>query len=178
MEMFEAIMARKSVRNYQDKQVEKDKLEKIVDAGNRAPNAGPFRLTVITDKTYLKAINDDALAAMRNSGNDFLMSRAAIPGYQPLYGAPALILVSAPAGGYGIHNVAAAAAVMTIAAAGLGLGSCYVVTPTLALDGRNELSKRLALPEGYVPGCGVLVGYAGADSLGVQREAAGNVNWI
>lgn len=178
METMSALKARKSVRNFQDKPVEKAKITAIIEAGNHAPNAGPFQITVILDQACLKAINDSTLAAMKNSGNDFLISRANLPGYQPLYGAPALILLSAPAGAFAQQNVACAATLMTVASADLGLGSCYVISPTLALDGKNDLSGKLSLPKGFVPACGVLVGYAGEDTLGVAHEKTNNVNVV
>ncbi len=41
MDISEAIARRKSIRAYLDKPVPADDLEKIVDAGRWAPNAGP-----------------------------------------------------------------------------------------------------------------------------------------
>ena len=40
MELLELIKTRRSIRKYLDKRVEKDKLEKIVEAGIYAPNPG------------------------------------------------------------------------------------------------------------------------------------------
>lgn len=178
MDTLKALEARKSVRGYQDRLVERDKLERVAAAANQAPNAGPFQVTVIRDKDYLKQINDNTLAAMKSSGNDFLMSRANLPGYQPLYGTPALALISTPAGPYSQMNAACTATAMTLAAVALGLGSCYVVSPTLALDGKNELSAKLGLPEGFSPACGVLLGYAGEEAYPTHRKAAENINYV
>lgn len=178
MDAFKALESRKSVRGYQERAVEQEKLERIAAAANQAPNAGPIQVTVIRDKEYLKQINDVALTAMKNSGNDFLMSRANLPGYQPLYGAPVLVLVSAPDGPYSQANASCAATAMTIAAVDLGLGSCYVVTPTLALDGKNDLSSKLSLPEGFKPICGVLLGYAGSEGAPGHREKTSNINFV
>jgi nitroreductase len=178
METLKALALRKSVRSYKNQPVEQQKLDGILKAGNHAPNAGPFLITVIQNPDYLREINDAALTGMKNSGNEFLMQRAALPGYQPLYGAPYLILLSAPAEGYGMANTSCAATNMTIAAADLGLGSCYVITPTLALDGKNTLSRKLNLPEGFVPMCGVLLGYAGDEGFPAERPAADNITYI
>lgn len=178
METMKALLERKSVRGYLDREVEKEKLSAVVEAGRRAPNAGPIHLTVVRDGAFLREIDAAALEALKNSGNDFLVSRANLPGYHPLYGAPVLVLLSAPKEGYGQVNTACAAAVMTVAAADQGLGSCYVVSPILALDGKNALSKRLALPEGYVPMCGVILGYPGEDKFSHPRELADNVTYM
>lgn len=43
MDTFDAIKKRISVREYSDRPVEKEKLEKIADAGRRAPTARGVR---------------------------------------------------------------------------------------------------------------------------------------
>jgi nitroreductase len=126
----------------------------------------------------LQQINGTALAAMKNSGNEFLMSRANLPGYQPLHGAPALALVFAPDGLISQANTACAATAMIFAAVDVGLGSCCVVSPTLALDGGNALSARLHLPGGFKPVCGVLLGYAGKERFPAHGEKADNINFV
>jgi nitroreductase len=89
-----------------------------------------------------------------------------------------LALVSAPDGLYSQANAACAATAMTLAAVDLGLGSCYVVTPTLALDGQNELSAKLSLPDGFKPICGVLLGYAGEEGYPAHREKTTNISFV
>jgi nitroreductase len=39
MDVFEAIQERRSIRSYQDKPVEREKLERILEAGRLAPSA-------------------------------------------------------------------------------------------------------------------------------------------
>ena len=97
MDISEAIRKRISVRAYLDKPVSDEDLEKIIEAGRWAPNAGPFRISVIRNTALQKEINDRTFDFMQNSGIEFLVQRSSLPGYQPLYGAPVLILFSAPA---------------------------------------------------------------------------------
>lgn len=106
------------------------------------------------------------------------MKRAAIPAYSPLYDAPVLLMLSSQPDLYAQANAACAATCMTIAATGLGLGSCYVTTPTLALDGENDLSKRAGITEGNVPICGVLLGYAGEESFPPTERMEIPVNYV
>ncbi|MDR1535561.1 MAG: nitroreductase family protein [Planctomycetota bacterium] len=179
METLAALAKRKSVRDYQNRGVEKEKLAAVIAAGRQAPKAGPVQFTVVREAECLKRLNDATLAAMKNSGNEFLVGRASLPGYQPLYGAPVLILVSAPSGPYARDAAAGAVVAMTIAATDLGLGSCYVVSPVLGLAGEPGLTERLALPEGFAPLCGVLLGYPGGDRFSTPAaEAAENVNFV
>ena len=52
MEVFEAIRTRRSIRSYEEKPVEEEKIRKILKAARLAPSAGnrqPWRFIVITD---------------------------------------------------------------------------------------------------------------------------------
>ncbi|MDR3296584.1 MAG: nitroreductase family protein [Clostridiales Family XIII bacterium] len=178
METLQAIEARKSVRSYSPKAIDPAVLGKVAATANRAPNAGPFQITVVKNKALLDKIDETTLTAMKNSGNDFLVGRASLEGYHPLYGAPVLLLLSAVPEGYATVNAAAAATAVTIAATDQGLGSCYVISPLMAFDGKNELSQQLNLPAGYQPLAGVLLGYADGEKFFTERATPDNVNYV
>jgi nitroreductase len=166
-DFFSVIKARKSVRSYLPTPVEKDKLTKIAEAAYEAPSAGPLSIRIVTNAALITEINDKALATMKASGNEFLVSRASIPGYQPLYAAPAVIVIAGPASNaFGPVNAAAAATAAAFAATALGLGSVYAVTPTLAINAEPDLAKRVGLPEGATSYVGLLVGYEGPPGVG------------
>lgn len=181
MEFDEVIKKRKSVRSYLDEEINDDDLKKIAKSGQIAPKAGEFQITIIKNKNIVKEINDLALNAMKNSGNEFLEERAAIPGYQPLYGAPVLILLSAPdENEYGGLTSSCAAENMILTATNLGLGSCYMITPTLAfLVKSEELSKKLNLPKGFKVLCGIAIGKEGpSEDMNPELEKIDNVNFV
>ncbi len=176
METLKAVAARRSVRKYLDKAVEDAKLEALVEAANSGAVAGPFQITVLLNRELLAELDRKTLTAMQESGIEFLQNIAAQPGYRPLFGVPLLLVFSAPeANPYGGANCAIAAATATIAAVDLGLGSCYVVTPTLALAKDADLCARIGLPEGFKAACCVTVGYADAQET-APRQPRQNVN--
>ena len=183
MNVSEEIAKRKSVRAYENKPIPANVLKRIVEAGQWAPNAGPFQISVIQNSELRQRINDRALDAMVHSGNEFAQQRASLPGYQPIYGAPVLILLSAPADApHSTANTALAAENMLLEATGLGLGSCYLMSPTRALNGESnqDLARKAGVPEGYTVQCAVIVGYTAAEnkfSLG-DRSKRGNVNYV
>jgi FMN reductase [NAD(P)H] len=183
MNTTEAITKRKSVRAYTDKPVPADDLAKIIEAGRWAPNAGPFQISVVSNAGLRQKVNDRTREAMVHSGNEFLQQRAALPGYQPIYGAPVLILLSGPADApYSAVNAALAAENMLLEATGLGLGSCYIITPTLALNAESgrDLVRDAGVPDGYAVQCAVLVGYAAAENkfTAAERAKKGTVNYV
>lgn len=179
MDTIKAIETRSSARSYADKPLAEKEVDTLVNAAQNAPKAGEFHITVITSPELLKEINDKALKAMQLSGNDFLVSRAALPGYMPLYGAPLLLLFSAPKeSAYGIATCACAATAAVIAASGLELGSCYVVTPTLALTTDPELNARLQLPVSFQGVCGILAGYKDGEKYATPKHPLDNVTYF
>jgi FMN reductase [NAD(P)H] len=183
MNVTEAILTRISVRAYLDASVPSDILGKIIEAARCAPNAGPFQISVIRSAELRQKINDRTLDAMLHSGNEFLQQRAALPGYQPLYGAPVLFLLSGPADApYSAVNTALAAENMLLMATSLGWGSCSLVSPTLAFNGPNNLDlvQEAGIPDGYKLQCAAVVGYAADENrftLG-ERKRQGSVHYV
>lgn len=183
MDISEVVAKRKCVRAYLDEQVLADDLAKIIEAGRWAPNAGAFQISVIRNAELRQSINDRTHYAMVNFGTEFQQQRAALPGYQPLYSAPVLILLSGPPEApYTAFNVAVAAENMLLEATGLGLGSCFLRSPALALNGGENrgLAQEAGIPEGYEFQCAVIVGYAAAENkftLG-ERTRKGEVNYL
>ncbi len=183
MSISDTIKKRTSIRAYLDKPVSVEDMEKIIEAGRWAPNAGPFQISVIRNAELRKKINDRAHKAMLNSGIEFLVQRASLPGYQPLYSAPVLILLSGPANApFGAINASLAAENMILEATGLGLGTCLLLSPTPVLNDADkpDLARAAGVPEGYTVHCTMIVGYAAAEnkfSRG-ERTLKGAVNFV
>lgn len=59
MELTDAIMKRRSIRRWDPRPVEKEKIEKVLEAGRRAPSWGntqPWRFIVVQDKARIEEI--------------------------------------------------------------------------------------------------------------------------
>lgn len=165
MDAIEALMARRSIRSYTDEKPTAEQLETITAAMNNAPSARACFITVVTDAAVLAAM-DEAVYTEMLSQEGFGKQRASIPGYRPLYGAPAVIVISAPDGlALGGVNAACACTAGAVAATALGLGSCFVMGPGAAARLIPDLKETLKVPEGYTPFCGLLVGYANDPEL-------------
>jgi FMN reductase [NAD(P)H] len=183
MTVEEAIVQRKSIRAYLDKGVAADDLAKIVNAGQWAPNAGPFNMSVIRNADLLQRINDLTSQAMLASGSDFLIERASLPGYQPLYSAPVLIILSGPADApYTALNVATAAENMLLQATELGLGSCFLRSPAFALNAEENraVAREAGILEGCVMQCAIVVGHTADENTfrRGERVARGAVHYV
>jgi nitroreductase len=130
METFDALAKRASARDYMDQPVPKDMLEKLVDAGRRAPSARavePWEFVVITERAML-----DKLAGIISTGV-FLKQ------------ATACIVVFCKETKYYLEDGSAATENILLAATDLGLGTCWI-----AGDKKEycaEVSKLLGAPD-------------------------------
>jgi len=112
MDALEAIKKRRSIRRYKHKSIPKEILERIVDAGRFAPTARgvePWEFIVVTDKSVLKKIGDIT------AENGRFISEAG-----------ACIAVFCNDTKYYLEDGCAACENILIAAASLGIASCWV----------------------------------------------------
>lgn len=113
MELFEAIAKRRSIRAYKKAPVPEESLEKVLEAARIAPSAGnrqEYRFVVVKDESTRKAL----VPACNN---------------QAFVGEASVVIVGCatnPARRYSPVDVAIALDHMTLAAASLGLGTCWI----------------------------------------------------
>lgn len=167
MNTFEAINARKSVRTYQSKPVEVEKIKAIVEAGNMAagtPMAGKVYFNVISNPELLQQMASGTKAVMQKSGVEMLVKLSSNPDYNPIYNAPVAVVVSTdPASdpntqAMSTANAACAGENMLIAATELGLGSCYLMSPTMAFN-IPQIREAAKLSESVQPVALIVFGY-------------------
>lgn len=138
MEAIEAILTRRSTRNYQPDAVEPDKLDTILDAARQAPSGGNNQTNhflVIRNKEVLQTLielTQTAFSEMEATENTYASLKHSIAaskkgGYVFCYNAPLLIVV-ANQKDYGNNMADCACAIenMMIAANALDLGSCWI----------------------------------------------------
>jgi nitroreductase len=142
MDFFEVVKNRKSVREYSDKAVAKDLIEKIIDAGRLAAtarNEQPWEFVVTSDKKILKKICDMC------------------PNGPFIKDASHLIAVFSKDTKYYIEDCSAATQNMLLAIEALGLGGCWV-----AGDKKHyaeDTRKIFNAPDGYKLVSMITIGY-------------------
>ncbi len=138
MQLFEAIFSRRSTRRYRQIPVEREKLEKVVEAGRFAPSGGNNQschfLVVQNPETIrrLAALVQEAFARMEIREGMYKSLKNSIEkskrgDYVFCYDAPVLIIV-ANQRDYGNAMADSACAIenMMLAANDLDLGSCWI----------------------------------------------------
>lgn len=123
MEVFEAIITRRSIRKYHDKPVEWDKIVTILEAGKFAPTAGNlqnFKFVATKDEEIRKQIADACLQqTWMTSAPVHILVFSEPEKIKRFYGVRGERL-------YDIQGCAAAIQNMLLTAHSLGLGSCWV----------------------------------------------------
>ena len=147
MDALEAIHTRRSIRQYQDKAVPEELVEKLLAAAMsaRARNAQPWQFVVITDRKILREIPK-------------IQPNAPMAGHAPLgiLICGDLRLELSP--GYWVVDCAAAAQNMLLAAHALGLGAVWTgVYPRE--DRMAGLKQLVGLPEQVLAHSLIILGY-------------------
>jgi len=166
--VLDNILARTSIRSYQDRPVEQVKIEKLLRAGMAAPSAvdkRPWHFIVVTDKQVLNGLAQ----ANPNAG---MAARA--PLAIVVCGDKTKALTRVP--DYWVQDVAAATENILIAAQGMGLGAVW--TGTYPVTERVEkVAAVLNLPEHIIPFCTIVIGYPERYQAPKDKWDEGNISY-
>lgn len=174
--LLDLIKSRRSIRKYQNQQINRSDLEKIIEAGLYAPNAGGGQ------RTKIVAIHNQSICETIGKLNLAGFSRKNLAGShvsseQPsiiddptiksgFYGAPTVCVIFAPKRFlYSIPDAYCCAENMVLAATELGLASCIVARGEETFDceiGENFL-KEWRIPDTYIARCFVILGYCAGE---------------
>ena len=170
MDLMAAILNRKSIRSYQGKQVPEDALNKILEAGRRAPswtNSQTWRFIIVRDNATKEKLAQTALSA----GNR---------GFEALKQAPVALVVCAELNKSGcrdgkpltnkegywyMFDAGITMQNMVLAAWAEGLGTCY-----LGGFDADAVDKILGIPDGYAIVAMTPLGYPAEEPAAKPRK--------
>lgn len=156
--------SRQSDRKYSDKAVEKEKIERIIEAGRMAPsacNAQPWKFIVVDDHKLLEQLSDSASAKLLGM-NGFVNQaplQIVVVREQPNF--------SSKIGGtikdkdYSLIDIGIACQTMCLQAEAEGLGSCMI-----GWFDEDRVKKLLNIPKSKRVELLITIGY----SLSTKRE--------
>lgn len=157
-EVIKTIMQRRSVRQYQDKQVEHAKLELIAKCGVNAPNGmnkQPWEVRIIENKEWI-----DGITAEFVKKNKEMASRD--KNFKNMFrNAPNVIVIATPKG-QGQIDAGLMGENMIIAAQSMGLGTCCLGGPVQFVkndESAKPYLEKLNLPDGYEIAYMIAIGY-------------------
>ena len=158
-EVLKTIGNRYTCRDYNDLKVEEEKIEAIVLAALQSPsgmNKQPWKIVVIDHKALIDEMSDYAMEELKNKEDQSTYLRMMERGGTLFYNAPLMFVVAIEEGktldcGIVVEN-------MALAASSLGLGNCICGMARMPLSYAKYHDQ--IIPEGYVFGTSLLVGYS------------------
>lgn len=189
--LMDLIKARHSIRKYTDRQISREDMEKILEAGNFAPNAGGGQRSMmvgIRNKELTTRIGIMNLAKFDRSK----LAGAYVSKEQPsviddstmkngFYGAPSVVAIFGQ--NHFLFREADAfccAENMILQATELGLASCIISrgAETFISPEGQELLKEWEIPENYSAICFVILGYLDGEQPHTKPRKSGRVKII
>jgi len=149
--MIELLRARRSIREYEDRAIEPEKVELLKEAALRSPssrNIDPWEFVLVDDRALLKKMSH-----CKPHGVDFL-ARALLG---------IVICADSRASDVWIEDCSIAAILVQMTAQSIGLGSCWIQVRNRMYDGvmssEQYIQTLLAVPEHMKVECIIAVGY-------------------
>lgn len=167
MTILDQIMARRSIRQYQQRPVEKEKLDILLQAAMAAPSAmniKPWEFVVVTDPLKMEEFR----SALR-FGKHNAPAAIAVCGNISFFKHPM-------ASRFWVQDCSAATQNILLAAVGLGLGTVWLGVHPIHNYGK-QVSKILNLPDHVKPLNVIYVGYPAEEKPARTQYDPGRVHW-
>ena len=115
MSLLDVILGRRSIRRYENKEIPKDVLDKIIEAGRQSPSAAnrqPYRFVIVTDSEIKKELSKELFSRFLKNSPLIIVGCA---------NTKALLT-----GKWATVDTTIALENMVLAAWSLGIGSCWI----------------------------------------------------
>lgn len=168
MDFKELTRNRRSIRNYQNKEVPMEVLEEIIKDSILAPSAGneqPWKFIIISSRNMINRISSECkknfLKRIANNPANYakkyekMLSKDA---FNIFYHAPAIVLILGETGLKNLYvDCALAASYLMMSATNRGLGTCWVNFGTAIQD--QEIKEELGIPANHTIVAPIALGY-------------------
>jgi nitroreductase/NAD-dependent dihydropyrimidine dehydrogenase PreA subunit len=184
---------RRSIRNYQNKPVDRKILEEIMDIVRYAPTGTNRQFNqwiMVYNKEMVKQLAAGTIEWMKAlySTNPEMAGRYNVPAMVAAFekgndricrNAPHLVIAYTPAKyPLGVKDATIATAHFELLAPSFGLGACWAGFLMMALQFSPEMKKLIGLDENYTVHAALMVGYPKYKYYKVPARNKPNMNWI
>ncbi len=167
-DFFQLLKTRRSIRDYQEREVPLDLIRDIIKDTCSAPSSGngqPWKFIIVNNREWMRKLSDESKANLvsvleKNPESPLKKYEAALrnPDFNVFYNAPSLVYIG------GLREVrsllvdcALAACYFMFSAAARGLGTCWVYQGS---DIRNpDLCREIGVQENYRIVAPIILGY-------------------
>lgn len=162
------LVTRRSVRDYEDREVPLDLVKELLADACEAPSGGnrqPWAFSVVKDRAVMKRLSDESKKNLLEDEKSIKSSVVRLyrpvlkdENYNVFYNAPCLIYITGPKD---LHSAAAdcslAAGYLMLSAADRGLGTCWVNLGSYLKN--PETLRMLGIPDDHLILATVILGY-------------------
>lgn len=176
--VVEAIMSRRSIREYKPEQIKPEELQTILECGINAPSAmnrQPWAVRAIQRKSLLDSMCTAFVEHIKQHADERMLKRISDPSYHPLFGAPTFIIVAADtANKYALNDCGMLIQNIQLAAESMDIGTCTIGSfmDYLRSPEGERFRQQLNFPEGYAIDLGITMGYKAQRPEAKPRDKA------
>lgn len=189
--LMELIKARHSIRKYTDRQISRQDLELILEAGNYAPNAGGGQRSMMVGIRNKELTTKIGIMNLEKFDRSKLLG-SYVSKEQPstiddptiqngFYGAPCVVAIFGQNDFmFRVADAFCCAENMVLQATELGISSCIISRgeETFVSAEGQELLKKWEIPENYSAVCFVILGYIDGEQPHTKPRKPGRVKII
>lgn len=189
--LIELIKARHSIRKYTDRQISRQDLELILEAGNYAPNAGGGQRSMMVGIRNKELTTKIGIMNLEKFDRSKLLG-SYVSKEQPstiddptiqngFYGAPCVVAIFGQNDfTFRVADAFCCAENMVLQATELGISSCIISRgeETFVSPAGKELLKEWEIPENYSAICFVILGYIDGEQPHTKPRKPGRVKII
>jgi nitroreductase/NAD-dependent dihydropyrimidine dehydrogenase PreA subunit len=192
-EVEQFLRSRRSIRSYQDRPVEKDELQRVIELARYGPTGSNSQQV-----QWLAVLTRDEVVRLTELAVDWM--RATVKAKEPMAeqfqmagiirawengvdficrGAPALVIAHGPEA-YPIMGIDSTIALtfFDLAAPSLGLGTCWAGFFMAAMAYWPDLTRALGVPDGHKPFGAMMVGYPDANYHRLPARNEARITWM
>lgn len=183
MSVYEAILSRRSIREFTAQKVDAKSIRSLIEAAEMAPtlkHSESRGFAIVQDVQFLKELSDTAKPMLIQQSKPDAQELDALsnPEFNIFYDASTLIVVCASRDSpYAVADCWTAAENLMLAACGMKLGSCVI---SMALLAFNDAEKKSALgfSELYEVVAPIVIGFPRKKPMAGQRKKPFILNWV
>ena len=187
LSVFQAILARRSVRTYEPRTLDITTVQTLLEAAVRAPTAmheEPWSFVVVQDKSALKRLSDDARPLFierllhAEPPTPRVLHTFNHPDFNIFHEAGTLIIIGTRMSGSFVEaDCWLAAENLMLAACAMGLGSCVVGSSLSALN-TPAVKAALGIPAEFKAIAPIVVGVPRGKSAATPRKKPQVLSWM
>ncbi|OGP99784.1 MAG: hypothetical protein A2Z51_04970 [Deltaproteobacteria bacterium RBG_19FT_COMBO_52_11] len=179
MDFFDLLVKRRSIRDFEEKEVSVEVVKEIIRDSCLAPNSGngqPWKFIIVNNKDWIKRLSAESkknlLAAIEKNPNSPIKKYEAAmrnKDFNVFYNAPCLVYIAGPKEVRSLYvDCALLACYFMFAATARDLGTCWVALGSEIRD--PEILRAIGLPEDCQIVAPIIVGYPKNIPLAATRN--------